>query len=125
MKLEQRARETFWFLEPRDLFADYPDGDRTGPDNEADLVCVVDGKVFLCEVKNSDREIKVGPLMEMAKRMRPDRVILAVFDSETSRLKSKADNLAHALRDTGVSSELLAPEDGDLDSLSILPGYLE
>lgn len=125
IRLERRARETFWFLGPRDLFIHYPDRGGTGPDSEVDLVCIVDGKVLLCEVKNSDREIKIGPLVEVAKRMRPDRVVLAVFDLETSRLKSKADKLAHALRDTGVSSELLAREDGDLDSLSILPGYLE
>ena len=121
IKLEQRARETFWFLGPRDLFINYPDGDRTGQDNEADLVCIVDGKVCLCEVKSSDREIRIDALVDVATRMRPDSVILAVFGPGTSRLNSKVDKLAHALRGTGISSELLTLKDGDLESLSILP----
>ena len=122
MKLERRTRETFSFLGPSELFIDYPERDGIGPDNEADLVCIADGKVFLCEVKNSAREIRLGPLVDVATRMRPDRVILAVFGSKTNRLKSKADELAQALTDTGVSSELMTLEDGDLDRLSILPG---
>ena len=122
MKLERRARDTFSFLGPRELFVHYPDGDGKRPDNEADLLCIVDGKVFLCEVKNSGREVETGSLVEVAKRLRPDSAILAVFDAETSRLKSKACELADALQGEGISSELLTLQDGDLERLSILPG---
>ena len=59
--------------------------------------------------------------MDVATRMRPDSVIVAVFGPETNRLKSKADELGDALRGTGISSELLTLKDGDLESLSILP----
>ena len=125
IRLERRARETFWFLGPRELFINHPDHDRRSADHEADLVCIIDGKVFLCEVKNSGRDIGVSSLVDVAKRIRPDRVVLAVFDSETNRLRSKADELADALRNMEISSELITLEDGDMDSLSILPGYLD
>ena len=57
--LERRARDTFFFLGPHDLFTNYPEVRGVPGDNEVDLICVVDRKVYLCEVKSSARDIQI------------------------------------------------------------------
>jgi hypothetical protein len=50
-KLARRARESFLFSAPRSLYSDFPDKAGVSAEAEIDLICVVDGKVHMCEVK--------------------------------------------------------------------------
>ncbi len=121
VRLEERARETFFFLGPHDLFAEYPDNDRAAGDNEADLICIVDGKVHLCEVKSSARETQIDRLVNVAKMIRPDKVILAIFDTGSQRLNKKLGELTRALQGTGISAQLLTLGNDDLADSVDLP----
>ena len=112
-KLEQRVKQTFFFLGPHDLFTKYPDSNSATGDNEIDLICVLDGKVHLCEVKSSDRRIKIEPLVKVAKRIRPDVVTLAVLKGRSGRLSPKFEKLKCRLADEGIAVEMFTGVDED------------
>ena len=122
VKLEQRVRQTFYFLGPHDLFTKYPDHNRVFPDNEVDLICVLDGKIHLCEVKSSDRALQIDPLVNVAKRVRPNVVTIAVFQTETKRLTAKLETLKRELSGEDIAVELLSLADNDFHSDVWLPG---
>jgi hypothetical protein len=105
--LEGRSRTSFFYLGPHDLWKDFPDADNKSPDHEADLICVVDGRVHLCEVKSSARDIDIASLVEVAQRIRPDTVTLAVMESASTRLEARLTELKLALDGTGIEAELL------------------
>ncbi len=107
VELERQARETFFYLGPHNLWKDYPDKKGAPSDHEADLICVVDGLVHLCEVKSSGRDITLSSLVEVAKRLRPDVVTLAVMEEETPRLLAKIKELENAIADAAIKVELL------------------
>jgi hypothetical protein len=107
VELERQARETFFYLGPHNLWKDYPDNKGMPPSHEADLICVVDGLVHLCEVKSSGRDIAISSLVEVAKRLRPDIVTLAVMEEETPRLLAKVKDLETAIADPSIRVELL------------------
>ncbi|MCG8694521.1 MAG: hypothetical protein MI806_25215, partial [Minwuiales bacterium] len=121
IKLEGRAQDTFFFLGPHDLFVKYPDNPRAAGDNEVDLICVVDSEVHICEVKSSGRDIDIPDLVEVAKRIRPDFVTLAVAEPASRRLNTKLKEIQEALADTGVSAELMTLDDDDFDKDVYLP----
>jgi hypothetical protein len=110
VELERRARNTFSYLGPHDLWKDYPEDEGTSHDHEADLICVVDGRVHLCEVKSSGRDIVLTSLVEVAKRLRPDVVTLAVMEASSRRLTAKLEELKRALADSDVEIQLLTLE---------------
>jgi hypothetical protein len=107
VELERRARVTFFYLGPHNLWKDYPEADNTRPSHEADLICVVDGRVHLCEAKSSARDIALDSLVEVAKRLRPDVVTLAVMEQASARLSTKARDLESAIADPSIKVELL------------------
>lgn len=121
IQLERRVRDTFFFLGPHDLFVEYPDSDRAPGDNEADLICVVDSKVHLCEVKSSGRDIRIPPLVNVAKRIRPDVVTLAVMEVGSPRLTTRFNNLKKALAGTDIAAELITLSDDAFDDGVHLP----
>jgi hypothetical protein len=105
--LERRAVNTFFFLGPHNLWKELPENESSSHDNEADLICVLDGRVHLCEVKSSAREIALPSLVEVAKRLRPDIVTIAVMDDPAGRLTAKMEELKEALAGTEIETELL------------------
>lgn len=121
IKLEKRVRETFYFLGPQDLFIEFPENNRVTADNEVDLICVLDGKVHICEVKSSSRGIQIQPLVNVAKRIRPDVVMLAVLEAESPRLTEKLNELRAELEDVNIAAELLTLVDDDFCDHACLP----
>jgi hypothetical protein len=107
VKLERRSRATFFYLGPHELWKEYPKDEKTRNDNEADLVCVVDGKVHLCAVKSSARDIDLTSIVEVAKRLRPDVVTLAIFAPPVPRLTERKRELRQALAHLDIEVELL------------------
>ncbi|RTL77540.1 MAG: hypothetical protein EKK36_01980 [Bradyrhizobiaceae bacterium] len=108
MELEARARDTFSFLGPHELWIEYSKDDSALCDHEADLICLVDGLVHLCEVKSSVRDINLESLIEVAKRLRPDVVMLAVMEEDSARLRAKFDELRAALDGTEITAKLIS-----------------
>jgi hypothetical protein len=121
IQLEDRARDTFYFLGPHDLFLTLPENEISSADQEADLICVIDGRVHLCEVKSSEREIDIRSLANIAKRLRPDVVTLAVMASVSPRLKAKLNVLKQALIGTDIHAELLTLKERAFEKNAYLP----
>jgi hypothetical protein len=119
--LENSARETFFYLGPHELWKNYPKDDSVPPDHEADLICVVDGLVHLCEVKSSSRDIDLASLLNVAKLLRPDVVTLAVREKGSRRLIDKLKELERALDGTGIKAKLLTLQDDDHSNDVYLP----
>lgn len=120
-RLEQRCRTTFFYLGPHELWQAYPSDSKTRPSGEADLICVVDGTVHLCEVKSSDRDIDLTSLIDVAKRLRPDVVTLAVFASKSPRLEQRERELRTALTPHDIEVELLTVESDERGGDAYLP----
>ena len=122
IKLEKRVQQTFYFLGPHDLFKKIPENDRATVDNEIDLLCVLDGKVHLCEVKTSDHRLRIDSVVEVAKQIRPDVVSLAILNAKSNRLIAKLKELRHELSGEGIEVELLTLTDDDYCDFANLPG---
>jgi hypothetical protein len=120
-RLAERARESFLFLEPQELFYTSESADRRQPDAEIDLLTVADGIVSLCEIKASSRDTNIKKFTDVAKRLRPDIAVMAVMESNSSALSRRLSELTEALSGTGITAELIHLEDRDIDSSPTLP----
>lgn len=84
----------------------------TAPDAEADLLVLLDGQAFLCEVKSSWRRLRasdVEDLVALAKRLRPNTAVLAVMEAGsglTSALMAARAQLAAEQ----IEFELVTPD---------------
>jgi hypothetical protein len=85
------------------------------------LIAVVDGVVHLCEVKSSSRDIDLTSLIEVAKRLRPDVVTLAVMEGPSPRLNTKIGELKRGLIGTGIEAEVLTFWADDRSNDAYLP----
>ncbi|MFU6384518.1 hypothetical protein ACM78Z_26660, partial [Pseudomonas aeruginosa] len=83
--------------------------DYDNPDSEADLLAIVDGESILCEVKSAWRSLRgvhVEDFVRLAKRLRPDRAMLAVME-ESTRLDKELSKARSDLEADGIKFELL------------------
>jgi hypothetical protein len=110
-ELRSRSKSAFLFDGPS-WFGFSRDSD--APNAEADLLMLLDGKAVLCEVKSSWRSLRkshIDDLGALAKRLRPDRTILAImedgeqFGEELAALKTE-------LAAERIRFELLTKHDG-------------
>ena len=107
--LRERARMSFLYLGPRcfGFSANYEVADA-----EADLMVAVDGDAILCEVKSSWRSFRavdLEALVSLAKRLRPDQVVLAVMDDSNGRFDEYIQTASNALGEVGIKFEVLTP----------------
>ncbi|MBR0827072.1 hypothetical protein JQ596_16145 [Bradyrhizobium manausense] len=112
--LQARARESFIFLEPAWL---YYHESSTSPDAEADLLVIIDGNSFLCEVKASWSVLRtrdITNLVELAKRLRPDIALLAVMENDR-KLDEEIESAGAALAAVGIRFELMTLEQYSLE----------
>lgn len=106
--LQERARSSFICLGPTCFGYSQ---DYENPDAEADLLAIVDGETVLCEVKSAWRSLRivhVEDFVRLAKRLRPDRAILAVME-EGKRLDDEIHRAESDLKEDGIQFELLTP----------------
>lgn len=111
-KIRDRARGAVMFVEPTCFgFSDKSEK----PDAEADLLMLVDGRAFLCEVKSSWRGLKSGEiakLVELALRIRPDVALLAVMEKGGGHESELADAKIK-LADAQIELEIMTLDDRD------------
>ncbi|WP_338801899.1 hypothetical protein V9L13_06390 [Pseudomonas sp. RSB 5.4] len=116
-----RANSSFMYLGPT-CFGYSPDS--RNPDVEADLLAVVDGESILCEVKSAWRSLRAAHIedfVHLAKRLRPDRAILAVMEIGV-RLEEEMRTAETALRVDGIQFELLTLENYSVEDDPYLLG---
>lgn len=116
-----RANSSFMYLGPT-CFGYSPDS--RNPDVEADLLAVVDGESILCEVKSAWRSLRAAHIedfVHLAKRLRPDRAILAVME-KGGRFEEEMQSAETALKADGIQFELLTLENYSVEDDPYLLG---
>lgn len=108
---EEAHTASFYFLGPTALFYDTKSYEKDEPDAEFDLLVMIDGRVSLCEVKNSDREIDSEKLAELALKVRPDEVVIAVMQEATTRLRDDLSLLKSNLINAQIQARLITLDD--------------
>lgn len=119
--LGNRANSSFIYLGPT-CFGYSPDS--KNPDVEADLLALVDGESILCEVKSAWRSLRavhIEDFVHLAKRLRPDRAILAVME-KGRRLDEEMRTAETALSADGIQFELLTLADYSVEDDPYLHG---
>lgn len=109
-QLMQDARSSFIFVPPTDLLSEVP-GKRFTYKQEGDLdiVCVVDGKFVIGEVKTTTSLFKTedfDKMLMIAKAIRPDRVLFSALDGEVRpMIRQNIDRLNLQLAALEVAAE--------------------
>ncbi len=104
--LRDRAHRSFAFAEP--TWFGFDERAETA-DAEADLLALIDGETFLCEVKSSWHSLRpshVDDLVALALRLRPDTALLAVMEAGAGPT-AKFDEARARLVEVGIKFELL------------------
>ncbi|MCX7166608.1 MAG: hypothetical protein NTV11_10085 [Rhodocyclales bacterium] len=112
--LRQQARRSFMFAPQTALYRDYPEKQGGRADREVDLICVMDGKFVIGEVKaNSELIAKsdVEDLAAAAQEVGADIAILAAMVGERATMEAKAQELRALLPITIEAKWLLSDWD--------------
>lgn len=108
--LKARSRRSFVFVGPTAV--GFEAGVETAA-TDADLLAIVDGQAVLCEVKSTWTSVRapdIGGLVALAKRLRPDLVVLAVMEEGGARFSELLADAGRQLLAVGISLEVLTPD---------------
>ena len=72
-------------------------------------------------MKSSGRDIQIPQLVNVATRIRPDVVTLAVMEVGSPRLTTRFNNLKEALAGTDITADLMTLSDEAFDDRVYLP----
>ncbi len=120
-KYAERANTSFFYLEAHELFFTEASADKGKPDAELDLLIVSDGVVRLVEAKASGQGIDIAKTAELAKRLRPDVVTLAVMEAGSPALTQKLSKLRQELANADIAADLMTLAPGDIEESPTLP----
>jgi hypothetical protein len=112
---------SFFYLDPHELFFTRESAEMGKPDAELDLLIVADGVVRLVEAKASRQDLHTAKTAELAKRLRPNVVTLAVMENQSPVLGAKVKELERQLSGSDIAAELMTLEPGDIDESPTLP----
>lgn len=121
ISLRDRSRRSFVYAGPTWLYYNATSEDE--PNAEADLLVVVDGRAYLCEVKSSWRGLRasdIRDLVDLSKRLRPDVALLAVMESGIGLVEEVAA-AKNELEAAGIQFEVLLPHSQDQFDTPYLP----
>ena len=94
--LRQQARGSFMFAPQSALYRDYPENQGGRIDREVDLICVMDGKFAIGEVKASSELITKSDIEDLAaaaQEVGADIAILAAMVGERAAMEAKVQEL--------------------------------
>lgn len=118
---DRKHNEPFVYLGPTRLFYTRASYDRREPDAEIDLLVMSGTELVMVECKSSDRGIDVAQLANVAKRVRPNRLVLAVMAQRTAALAATVERLKEAMNGIPTAVELLTISENDLYARDWLP----
>lgn len=121
VKLNSRAQSSFYFCESKQLFYDRAAYEKNRPNAEVDLIAVVDGLVYLCEVKSSPKGFNVEKFIKIAERVRPDVALLAVMGVSTPKLDEDFRVAKEHLATVDIDAELMIQQSEDIRNDPYLP----
>ena len=108
-ELRHFREEWFYFEGPSDIWFDT---DAEGPDSDLDLVCVSNGIVFICEIKQSARQLrKAKDFSTTIRRLRPDVGVIAVMEPLSARASESFNEFKENLQGSGIETKLISLKD--------------
>jgi len=114
-KLRTLRGESFFFEGPLDIFIHQPRWEASGPDTDLDLIVVSDGRVSMCEVKQSARQLrKARNFSDTIRLLRPDVGIIAVMEPASPEIHQMFNRFTEELRGADIEAVLLTFEETDL-----------
>ncbi len=116
--LKDQSRNAFEYTPQLDLFTNYYS---KKPESEIDIVCLVDGLLIIGEAKhNSERFSENGnkclkSLVEVAKAIHPDKIVLSCYIDKYRRLEKAKQGLIHLFNkweyEPEIETFILSPPD--------------
>lgn len=107
--LRERAMKSFVYAPQTALYREYPEDQGQKIDREIDLLCIMDGKIVVGEVKASVELISksdIADLVEVAREMGADIAVLAAVKGQRVAMEAKLEEL-RALLPPGVAADYL------------------
>jgi hypothetical protein len=107
---------SFIFAPQTELFRKWPETESTAADREIDLLCTIDGKVVIGEVKTSLAEIdnqEVDNLIEAAGELRADVVVIGAMVGDKGKLGQKLEAVRKRVGPNIEVLGLLGDKDGN------------
>jgi len=111
LTLNRRSYMSFSFSPQIDLYSSLTPA--TNPISDLDIVCEMDGKLFLGEAKHSvsgfaeEKRKSLNSLIELAKAVIPETIIISCTDDSKEKLKTEKDYLVHHLSGLPVEVEAI------------------
>ncbi|MEW6740085.1 MAG: hypothetical protein ACOYU2_04680 [Nitrospirota bacterium] len=109
--INYQSKDSFFFSPQLDLFTSYPKSKKSKPSEEVDIICISDGKLIIGEVKSSVRDFNDNKLINLAKMLHPDTVLIACFEKNSNEMKTKANNIRTELTSLDCEVVLLEPDE--------------
>ncbi|RXM52939.1 MULTISPECIES: hypothetical protein [unclassified Chryseobacterium] len=106
-----RSHKSFAYSHQLNLYDDYR---IRKPANEIDVVALVDGKLIIGEAKHNSKEFgansnkSLNSLIEVAKDIHPDKLILSCYKDEQDKLDKARKYLVHHFRNDDYAPEIVA-----------------
>ncbi len=97
--LRSSAKKSFIYTPPLTLYENLS-GNGGSPDNELDVLCIVDGELILAEVKNSLDKVRPKDrdnLVKLAIKLKVDKVMIMAITGHTKRLETLVADLRKKL----------------------------
>lgn len=116
--LRKQSRTSFMFAPQTALYRDYPENQGERIDRELDLICIVDGKFVIGEVKARSELIAKSDIQDLAaaaQEVGADVAVLAAMAGDTEIMKSKLQEL-RALLPAEIEAEYLISDWDDKPS---------
>jgi hypothetical protein len=107
-RVRDHNTRSFWFEGPLNIYRTKADYEARRIYTDVDLTVVTNGKVRMCEVKQSGRQFrKPEALADIFKGLRPDIATVAIMEPVTSGILAKFAKFKAALAGSGIEPELL------------------
>lgn len=116
--LREKSKSCFIFAPQTALYRDYPENQRDKPDRELDVVCIVDGKFVIGEVKASVVKIAKSDIEDLAlaaQELGADVAILMAMTGDHGLMDEKKQQL-RALLPVTIEIKSLVSDWGDAPS---------
>lgn len=122
IQLHNRARSSFYYIPSTKFFDRDEEGNLVNP-KETDLIAVLDGDLYVCEVKSSSGlgETEIKSFADIVNRIRPNVALLAVMDTVKQDMAGRLRNRISKYVDDGIKVEIMILEEGHFDTNSSLP----
>jgi hypothetical protein len=113
--LRQQAKHSFMFAPQTALYRDYPENQAQRIDREVDILCIMDGRLVIGEVKARSELITksdIADLAAVAQELGSDLAVLAAVKGQPAAMEAKVAEL-RALLPAGINAEFLLSDWSD------------